>query len=493
MNNEQRTPHDIFISYSSHDQSAAEAICRALEGAHLRCWIAHRDLAAGSGWPGVLVDVIERSKAVVVVFSGHANESAQVVRELEAAVSQRIPLIPIRVTDHLPTRDMKYFLGVSHWFTAHPEPIETYLPQIIDLTRHVLAGESSGWTRALRYLPENRNSRVVLAVSAVVAVAALIVGWSMRNASAENPLAALANQYAASLTSPLEGRWQAELPDARGRRVTCVFDVAAMGVTTFSPDCPLPLKGESANLQATKDGTWAPELFEAGTHTGTFIFMGGELHNTKGVYRLEGRTGLVTRDGRLGEVTWKRIKAEGKLSGRTDAVVPARMEWPVRDVPAMAQRAIEYVRGQWQADAALMSLHLKKHEYQNAPLTLTQTPSGPIEIRFEFYSPNTQHGFVFRPNDTPLMNDTGPQDVDIRRALPASFVDLPELVQTLRHEGMRAKEIRLAELEWSGPGCGSFRETNAVLPPCTGRETTGIKWRIVSELDEQTWVSGVSR
>jgi hypothetical protein len=159
----------------------------------------------------------------------------------------------------------------------------------------------------------------------------------------------------------------------------------------------------------------------------------------------------------------------------------------------MAARAIEYIRGEWQADAVLMHLSLKKSEYRNAPLTLTQSPSGPIEIEFRFHSPNAQRGFVFRPNNEPLMHETGPQDVDIRQALPAKFVDLPELVQLLRSQGMRAKEIRLAELEWSGPGCGSFRETNAVLPPCTGRETTGIKWRIVSELNEQTWINRVSR
>jgi len=41
-------PHDIFISYSSHDKAVADATCAALEAQRLRCWIAPRDVLPGT-------------------------------------------------------------------------------------------------------------------------------------------------------------------------------------------------------------------------------------------------------------------------------------------------------------------------------------------------------------------------------------------------------------------------------------------------------------
>jgi len=40
--------HDIFISYSSKDKPIADGICASLETAGIRCWIAPRDIAAGT-------------------------------------------------------------------------------------------------------------------------------------------------------------------------------------------------------------------------------------------------------------------------------------------------------------------------------------------------------------------------------------------------------------------------------------------------------------
>src|ERR1700737_2752154 len=129
--------HQVFVSYSSRDQAAAQAICAALEAAGIRCWIAPRDIEAASQWGGSIVGAIQASKAVLVVFSEQSNTSPQVAREMECAVAQRLPLIPIRVADAMPTEDMQYFLGVSHWFDAFAEPLPTYLPKIVALTTRV--------------------------------------------------------------------------------------------------------------------------------------------------------------------------------------------------------------------------------------------------------------------------------------------------------------------------------------------------------------------
>jgi hypothetical protein len=65
----------IFVSYSSPDVAKADAIRAALEAAGISCWIAPRDLGAGTQWSGGIVQAIEQCEAVLVVFSAAANNS----------------------------------------------------------------------------------------------------------------------------------------------------------------------------------------------------------------------------------------------------------------------------------------------------------------------------------------------------------------------------------------------------------------------------------
>ena len=167
----------IFVSYSSSDRSKADAICQALEQANISCWIAPRDLAAGSQWGGGIVKAIEECAAVVVVFSAAANNSPQVAREMELAVSKRRPLIPIRVANDQPTDDMQYFLGVSHWFNAYDQPVETYLAGIVSSVRNVLARERSPWTSLARRMPQSRTGTIIAAAGGAVRP---IVSWMSR-------------------------------------------------------------------------------------------------------------------------------------------------------------------------------------------------------------------------------------------------------------------------------------------------------------------------
>ncbi|MDR0948902.1 MAG: toll/interleukin-1 receptor domain-containing protein, partial [Lachnospiraceae bacterium] len=42
--------YDVFISHSSVDKSIANAICHTLEANGMRCWIAPRDIPAGTNY-----------------------------------------------------------------------------------------------------------------------------------------------------------------------------------------------------------------------------------------------------------------------------------------------------------------------------------------------------------------------------------------------------------------------------------------------------------
>ena len=129
---------DVFISYSARDKTAADAACAVLEGAGIRCWIAPRDIRAGSEYGAAIVDAIDRCHVMVLIFSSSANQSHQIHREIERAVSKGVPIVPVRIEEVVPTESMEYFLGAIHWLDALTPPIEKHLQQLAETVRAIL-------------------------------------------------------------------------------------------------------------------------------------------------------------------------------------------------------------------------------------------------------------------------------------------------------------------------------------------------------------------
>jgi hypothetical protein len=76
-------PQTVFVSYSAKDKAAADAVVARLEAAGVSCWIAPRDVLPGADWGASILDAIEAAKIMVLIFSGNANASPQIKREVE--------------------------------------------------------------------------------------------------------------------------------------------------------------------------------------------------------------------------------------------------------------------------------------------------------------------------------------------------------------------------------------------------------------------------
>ena len=118
----QKTPFDVFISYSNHDKNVADALCGTLESRRIRCWIAPRNMPAGADYPTALVRALNMSRILVLVFSNESNKSGQVMREVEKAVRNGMPIIPFRIENVEPTEGMEYLLYTKHWLDAITPP-----------------------------------------------------------------------------------------------------------------------------------------------------------------------------------------------------------------------------------------------------------------------------------------------------------------------------------------------------------------------------------
>ncbi len=137
-------PFDVFISYSVHDKLTAQAVCATLESNGIRCWIAPRDIMPGSEYGDAIVEAINQSRALVLVFSSNANQSPQIRREVERAVSKGLPIVPLRIENIAPTQSLEYFIGAVHWLDALTPPLENHLQRLAEAVKVLLRIDSLG-------------------------------------------------------------------------------------------------------------------------------------------------------------------------------------------------------------------------------------------------------------------------------------------------------------------------------------------------------------
>jgi ABC-type amino acid transport substrate-binding protein len=125
-------PYDAFISYCSEDKKIADAVCGTLEANKIRCWIAPRDVGPGRTWGSAIIEVIAESAVMVVIFSKHSNGSPQVMREIERAVNKGVAIIPFRVENVVPSKDLEYFISSCHSLDAMNPPLEKHIGELAD-------------------------------------------------------------------------------------------------------------------------------------------------------------------------------------------------------------------------------------------------------------------------------------------------------------------------------------------------------------------------
>lgn len=118
-------PYEIFVSHSSKDKKVADAIVAVLEQNNVYCWIAPRDIPPGFSWPGAITRALKEVQIMVLVLSSSANESPQIVKEVQIALNNNVIIIPFKIENCRLTDDLEYQLSTTHWIDAvNQEEIE---------------------------------------------------------------------------------------------------------------------------------------------------------------------------------------------------------------------------------------------------------------------------------------------------------------------------------------------------------------------------------
>ena len=144
--------HDVFVSYSVKDKTTADAICATLEANGIRVWIAPRDVMPGSDWGESIIEAIEQSKVMILVFSANSNASPQIKREIERSVNKGVTVVPFRIDDILPSKTLEYFISTQHWLDAFTPPLEKHLDSLVSIL-HSIFSKQGGEAAAPRLKP----------------------------------------------------------------------------------------------------------------------------------------------------------------------------------------------------------------------------------------------------------------------------------------------------------------------------------------------------
>ena len=140
--------HDVFISYSSKNSAAAQAICHQLEDNNIKCWMAPRDIPVGAKYASVITQAIKECKAVVLVFSEYSAISPWVESEINIAFSNRKPIVPYKIdTTPLENYDEFYLmLNNRHWIEAYPD-FKTRFADLVTVISSLVGAKTSNVTK----------------------------------------------------------------------------------------------------------------------------------------------------------------------------------------------------------------------------------------------------------------------------------------------------------------------------------------------------------
>ncbi len=238
--------HDVFISYAARDKAIADAVCATLERRRIRCWIAPRDVLPGRPFPEALIDAINHSRLLVLVFSSGSNESPQVMREVERAVSKGLPIIPLRIEDVPLSPAMEYFISAPHWLDALTPPLEAHLERLADTVEALFAvgaGEGAGGQEAPAPPPPSpapRQARRSLPTALLLLgalAAGVLLGLALSRRAAPAPQPAATSTQRAALPTPAAAA--AGLPVTAEAAAATAATAAAAVATEMAGGAPL--------------------------------------------------------------------------------------------------------------------------------------------------------------------------------------------------------------------------------------------------------------
>ena len=109
---------DVFLSHNSRDKPAVLQLAEALRASGIRVWLDAWELVPGQPWQEAIEEVIERTKAAVVLVGRDGLgpwEIPEMRGCLQEYVRRRLPVIPVLMPGTSSKIDLPLFLRSFTW------------------------------------------------------------------------------------------------------------------------------------------------------------------------------------------------------------------------------------------------------------------------------------------------------------------------------------------------------------------------------------------
>lgn len=135
---DQRMLYDVFISKAPQDNLAAKSVYQVLEKNDFTCWMPPHDMNGAVDYFHSVSEALKSSRLMVLIFSSNADSSKQVKREIELALKNDLTVVPIKIENVMPSRELEKYLSTMSWVEAHSQPLATHLAELVDVVSAVL-------------------------------------------------------------------------------------------------------------------------------------------------------------------------------------------------------------------------------------------------------------------------------------------------------------------------------------------------------------------
>ena len=102
-----------FISYSSKNQAAADAMKKLLEKNNIATWMAPGDIPPASTYAKEINSAIRNCACMVLMLTNDAQNSVWVAKEVERAVHYRKPVLPLQLEDVVLNDEFEFYLSTN--------------------------------------------------------------------------------------------------------------------------------------------------------------------------------------------------------------------------------------------------------------------------------------------------------------------------------------------------------------------------------------------
>lgn len=191
-----------FISHHSSQVETARRLKRLLAARGIDGWLAPDDIAAGTAFDQSIVDQIDRSDAIVLLFCPQSDQSRHVKRELMLGEDSNKTILPVRLED-VRAQGLAYWLKDYQWidwFAGEEQAVDRI---VAAMTRVPEPGVAPGATARqmapsaaaapIAALPRRKLWLGLAGVALLVAAGAGAIWWKSGSQAGGDPGAAIAD------------------------------------------------------------------------------------------------------------------------------------------------------------------------------------------------------------------------------------------------------------------------------------------------------------